>query len=111
LVEIYICGKELMKTNGIAFNAEFWAFPNVCLEKFHSVVQWIMMLQNNLAIHIYVYVCVIMVLVTNLNTSVANPIPEVRSSGTVLCRILYPSALPDLPIRIRHWFILFRKNV
>jgi hypothetical protein len=23
LVEIYICGKELMKTNGIAFNAEF----------------------------------------------------------------------------------------
>ena len=31
-------------------------------------------------------------LVTNINTSVINPTPEVRSSGTVPCRILYPFA-------------------
>ena len=56
LVEIYICGIELMKTNGIAINAELLAFPNVCLEKIHSVAQWIMMSQNNLTIYIYIYI-------------------------------------------------------
>jgi len=25
------------------------------------------------------------------------------SSGTVQCRIVYPSAVPDLQIRVRHW--------
>jgi len=34
---------------------------------------------------------------------VANPDPEVRSSRRVHNAALYPSAGPDLQIRIRHW--------
>jgi hypothetical protein len=33
----------------------------------------------------------------------ANPDPDVGCSGTVHCRIVYPSATPDLRIRIRQW--------
>ena len=35
--------------------------------------------------------------------SVANPDTQGRSSGTVQCRVVYPSAIPDLRIRFRHW--------
>lgn len=38
--------------------------------------------------------------------SVANPDTQGRPSGTVPCRIVYPSAIPDLLIRIRHWHAL-----
>ena len=36
--------------------------------------------------------------------TVRNPDREVRSSRSVQCRIVYPSARPDLRIRIGHWF-------
>jgi hypothetical protein len=38
----------------------------------------------------------------NKTKTMVNPYMEVRSSETVQCRIVYPSARPDLQIRFRH---------
>ena len=38
--------------------------------------------------------------------SVANPDTRGRSNGTAQCRIVYPSATPDMRIRIRHWRVV-----
>jgi hypothetical protein len=53
------------------------------------------MLQNNLTVYIYIcmyiYVCIYMIMVLVKNNkiiSVVNPIPEVKSSGTVSYRIV-----------------------
>jgi hypothetical protein len=43
-----------------------------------------------------------LIFIFDVGLSVANPDEEVRSSGTVRCRIVCPSARPDLRIRIRH---------
>jgi hypothetical protein len=111
LVEIYFCGNELMK------KTELLSMPNYELSQMSALkrsVRWFSGSNGSWCCKItlpYIYIYMIKVLVkNNKSISVANPIPEVKSSGTVPCRTVYPSAKPDLPIRIRQWFISLRKT-